>query len=145
MKSKRGIIVIDHTADVGIKFYGRSFSEILINAAKGMFSLTVDRRTIKAEKEKQFKIVGNNYEELTMNWLRELHYYHQSELFIFRKFFVKRLTENQDNFTLYSTAVGENINLNKHIIKNEIKLVTYHKFYVKKIDSYWEGQVIFDI
>ncbi len=145
MSSKAGFTVIEHTADTGIKFYGETFSEIYENAAKGMFSLITDRRTVKPKEEKMFKIKGKDYEELTINWLRELHYFHQSKLFLFRKFKFNKLSGKERNFTVYSTAFGENINLNRHIIKNEIKLVTYHKFHVKKIENYWEGLVIFDI
>jgi len=145
MSSKAGFTVIEHTADTGIKFYGETFSEIYENAAKGMSSLITDRRTVKPIKEKIFIIEGKDYEELTINWLRELHYFHQSELFLFRKFKFNKLSGKERNFTVSSTAFGENINLNRHKIKNEIKLVTYHKFYVKKIENYWEGLVIFDI
>lgn len=145
MSNKSGFTPIDHTADVGIKFFGNSFSETLINAARGMFSLIIDRRTVKALKEKYFIIVGKDYEEVTINWLRELHFFHQNELFLFREFNIKNASENKGEFFVSATAKGENINLNKHLIKNEIKLVTYHKFYVKKINDAWEGQVIFDI
>lgn len=145
MSNKSGFTAIDHTADVGIKFYGNSFSEILINAAKGMFSIIIDRRTVKAAEEKHFTIVGKDYEEVTINWLRELHFFHQNELFLFRAFNIKNASENKGKFFVSATAKGENINQNKHLIKNEIKLVTYHKFYVKKINDAWEGQVIFDI
>lgn len=145
MSNKLGFTPIDHTADVGIKFFGSSFSETLINAARGMFSLIIDRRTVKALKEKYFIIVGKDYEEVTINWLRELHFFHQNELFLFREFNIKNASENKGEFFVSATAKGENINLNKHLIKNEIKLVTYHKFYVKKINDAWEGQVIFDI
>jgi len=145
MNSKSGFTIIDHTADVGIKFHGRSFSETLVNAAVGMFSLIVDRRTVKAVEEKHFTIVGKDYQEVLINWLRELHFFHQNELFLFRKFDIINVSENKGKFFIYTTAKGEKINLNKHLIKNEIKLVTYHKFYVKKIKNVWEGQVIFDI
>ena len=145
MNSSSGFTVIDHTADVGIKFYGRSFSEMLINAARGMFSLIVDRRTVRAKEEKHFKVIGKDCEEVAINWLRELHFFHQNKLFLFREFNIKNASENKGKFFISAIAKGENINLNKHLIKNEIKLVTYHKFYVKKINDVWEGQVIFDI
>ena len=145
MSNKSGFTTIDHTADVGIQFYGSSFSETLINAAMGMFSVIIDRRTVRAVEEKHFTIVGKDYEEVTINWLRELHFFHQNELFLFRKFNIKNVSENKGKFFISAIAKGENINLNKHLIKNEIKLVTYHKFYVKKINDVWEGQVIFDI
>ena len=33
---------IEHTADVGIRAYGRDLDELFVNAAEGMFSLIAD-------------------------------------------------------------------------------------------------------
>jgi SHS2 domain-containing protein len=145
MKNKSGFAVIDHTADVGLKFWGNSFSDVLINAARGMFSLIVDRRTIKPKEQKCFKIKGKDYEEVAINWLRELNFVHQNNLFLFKEFDIENVSKNKKRIGVSAIAKGESIDLNRHFIKIDIKLVTYHKFYVKKINDIWEGNVIFDI
>ena len=37
---------IDHTADMGIRAYGRTKKELFRNAAAGMFSLIADKKNI---------------------------------------------------------------------------------------------------
>ena len=142
---KTGFKVTEHTADVGIKFCGQSFPEMLVNAAKGMFSLIVDRRTVKPAVEKRITITGADYEEITINWLREIHYIHQSAFFLFRDFICETIDEANKKITAVFTARGESVNDTRHNILLDIKLVTYHMFYVKKTGVNWEGSIIFDI
>lgn len=143
MRHKCGFKFVSHTADIGLKFWGDSFPEMLVNSAKGMFSLIVDRRTIRPVEKIQFRITGKDYEDITINWLREIHFFHQNELFVLRNFRVDNISEKKKNIDLYANCWGEHID--KHFIKTDIKLVTYHKFYVKKLNGIWEGFVIFDI
>lgn len=137
--------IIEHTADTGIVFRGNSFSDMLENAAKGMFSLIVDRRTVRPAVDKQIKISGIDYEEVTINWLRELHYVHQSSFFLFREFICEKIDESDRLLTVVFKVRGEPVDNKRHSIFLDIKLVTYHMFYVQKKKNVWEGRVIFDI
>lgn len=142
---KTGFKVTEHTADTGIKFWGQSFSDMLINAAKGMFSLIVDRRTVRPVIEKRIEITGADYEEITINWLREIHYIHQSAFFLFRDFICETIDEADKKTIAVFTARGEPVDDSRHNIFLDIKLVTYHMFCVKNTGGIWEGRVIFDI
>ncbi len=56
--------LIEHTADVGIKAYGKNISEAFENAAKGMFDIITDKSEIEAVGEYIFiKITGKIVEE----------------------------------------------------------------------------------
>ena len=71
--------VIDHTADIGIVAYGASPTEVLVNAAIGMFSLITDLDQVGTSHRQNISLVGEDYEELLITWLNELLYYFDAE------------------------------------------------------------------
>ena len=135
------IEILDHTGDVGIIVRGKSLGSIFERTAQGMFAIICPDNEIRIVREHKFDVVGNNLEELLVNWLAELNYYFSVEYILFSEFQIDKVEENR----LLAKARGEKINSNRHHIHTEIKAVTYHKLYVRKIDDGWEAQVIFDI
>jgi SHS2 domain-containing protein len=56
--------LIDHTADVGIKAYGKSLSEAFQNAAKGMFDIITDKSEIENIGQYNIKLEADDLEQL---------------------------------------------------------------------------------
>lgn len=132
---------IEHTGDVGIKVYGSSLSDIFINAAAGMFEVLLETKKSEVTLADEIEVTGDNHEELLVNWLSELNYIFITENKVFSKFEISRITATE----LVGVALGEKFNPYNHIVKTEIKAVTYHEIYIKQLASRWEAQVIFDI
>ena len=51
---------LDHTADVGIRAYGRTLDELFENAAAGMFSLITDLDAVKPVGEYEVKLAAKD-------------------------------------------------------------------------------------
>jgi len=133
--------LIDHTADVGIKAYGKSLSEAFQNAAKGMFDIITDKSEIENIGQYNIKLEADDLEQLLVDWLSELLYIHSTKNIVFG-FFKVDLDEKKK--TLSATIFGEKLDMGKHKIGSEIKAVTYHMLEVKKRKPFYV-QVLFDI
>jgi SHS2 domain-containing protein len=132
---------IEHTGDIGIKIFGDSLKELMINAASAMFDVMLDIAEPKTNLAEEIVITGDNLDELLVNWLSELNYIFITEQKVFTKFDIARITNNE----ISATALGEKYDPHRHQIKLEIKAITYHEIYIKQVKEKWEAQVIFDI
>ena len=132
---------INHTADMGIRVWGKTKQALFKNAAEGMFDLIVEKKGVAAKKRIKFNIEAPDLKELFVSWLRELLYQYSAKGLVFKKIAILNLTGAQ----ITAEAVGEKINLKKHIFKNDLKAVTYHELDIKKTKAGWQTQVIFDV
>ena len=63
-----------HTADIGIRVFGKDLKELLENAAFGMLEVIADLEGIKASEEEVVQVCSTAPEELLVAWLDELLY-----------------------------------------------------------------------
>lgn len=130
-----------HTADIGVRVYGKTLKELFENAAFAMFDIIADLEGLKSTITENFELSAPNHEELLVAWLDELLYSFYTKSFIFFKFEVGELTENTIKARAFGRAVGENRNR----LKTEIKAATYHDLKIKKTNEGYEVEIIFDI
>ncbi|TLZ52686.1 MAG: archease [Methanobacteriota archaeon] len=116
---------MDHTADVGIRAYGKTLDELFANAAAGMFSLITDLETVKPVGEYEVTIAAKDVKSLLFDFLSELLVVHETQK------------------VLLSRARGERIDRERHPLHLMVKAVTYHGMEVDPTKG--EAQVIFDI
>lgn len=133
--------IIDHTADVGIKSYGKNLSEAFENAAKGMFDIITDSSDIESVGEYDIELETDDLEQLLVDFLSELLYLNSSKNLVFGFF---KVDIDKDQKKLIAKVFGEKFDFSKHNIGNEIKAVTYHMLEIKKNKKY-KCQVLFDI
>lgn len=133
--------LIDHTADIGIKAYGKDWKELFANAAYGMFDILADLKNVQIKQSLKIELEAPNIEELFLSWLSELLYQHNGKQMILKKFLISNLTEK----ALSARVQGERLDLSRHRLKTEIKAVTYHGLCVQKVKDLWQGEVIFDV
>ena len=151
--------LIDHTADIGLRAYGKDLKQLFENAASGMFAILADLKNVRAEKTVPLKLEAPNLEELFLSWLSELLYQHNGKGMMFKEFSVDELGEE----AIAAKAKGEKLNLKRHRLKTEIKAVTYHGLKVEKVKKkgqsrlrqlsgatneagyIWQAEVIFDV
>jgi len=133
--------LIDHTADVAIKAYGKTLSEAFENAAKGMFDIITDNSEIENIGQEDIELEADNLEELLVDWLSELLFLNSSNNLVFG-FFKVEIDEKKNK--LLAKVFGEKFNISKHKAGAEIKAVTYHMLEVKNKKPY-HVQVLFDI
>jgi len=133
--------LIEHTADVAIKAYGKNLSEAFENAAKGMFDIITDNSEIESVGQYSIKLEAPDLEQLLVDWLSELLFLNTSQNLVF-SFFKVELDEK--NKKLSANVFGEKYNISKHKMGVEIKAVTYHMLEVRNKSPY-HVQVLFDI
>ena len=130
-----------HTADIGVRVYGKDLKELFENAAFAMFDIIADLEGLKSSVTNTFEIEASNYEELLVSWLDELLYNFYTKWFIFFKFEIEELTETR----LKAKAFGRPVGDNKNRLQTEIKAATYHDLKIKKTDEGYQVEIIFDI
>jgi SHS2 domain-containing protein len=133
--------ILDHTADVCIRVYGKSFEELLTNAACAMMELIVERDKIEPSKEIKIGARGETREELLVRWLQEILYTHQVKKMVFKDFDVRLLNETE----IEGKAFGERIDPEKHELSADIKAVTYHDLKIESLNDRLKVEIIFDI
>ena len=133
--------LIDHTADIGVKVYGKDQIELFRNAAFAMFDIMADLEGLKTSLSVDIKKEAPNTDELLVEWLDELLYNFYTKGLIFNEFDIIEL----DDKHIIGKATGRHVGENRSRLKTEIKAVTYHDLKVEKKDNLWQTQLIFDV
>ena len=133
--------IFDHTADIGIIVRGETLKALFENAGKGFFHLITDLRKVKRRIERRVNIKGESLDRLMVDWLSELLYLHDVENLLFRGFEVDSVGEDG----LKAIVKGEPFQEGIHVIKTEVKAVTYHQIEVRQENGRWRAQIILDL
>jgi SHS2 domain-containing protein len=131
--------IIEHTADVGVKAYGKTVAEAFEHVAEGMFDIITDESTIDPVGQYDIRLEAPDLEQLLVDWLSQLLFLNDAQNLVFGKFQVT-LTGNR----LSAQVFGEKYDTKKHRMGAEIKAVTYHMLQVSEKDPIF-AQVLFDI
>ncbi|MGP8154667.1 MAG: archease [Smithella sp.] len=138
----------DHTADIGVEISGRTKKELFANAASALFDVLIESNENKnkinkgtQEEQKIITINGENTADLLINFLREILYFFNGEKWVIGNCEIRECGNNK----LAAKLTGEPYNKRKHLIKTEIKAVTYCGLKVEKQKSGWKAIVIFDV
>ena len=136
-----GYRLIDHTADFGIKIFGRDAIDLYRNAALALADLLVRGSTDRPSSRRDLRIQGADPADLMVNWLREL-------LYLWNGY--QRITVDVDIRELYDHHLNALVTLSdfdpqQHHILHEIKAVTYHQVAVEQGERGWWARVIFDV
>ena len=135
--------VLEHTADVAIRAYGKDLNEAFENAACGMFDIITDINRVNAVGEYKVVLESLDLEQLLVDWLSELLFIHTVKHVMFSKFGVT-MEEKEGRWRLEGIARGESYDEKKHPYHTEVKAVTHHILKIEKANGY-KIQVLFDI
>jgi SHS2 domain-containing protein len=140
-RGKRSFRVLDHTADIGVAVSGRDLKALFENAGRAFFHLLTDLRKVKPRVERRVEIGAESLERMMVDWLSELLYLHDVEGLLFKTFRVETVGKNG----LKARVTGELFQEGVHVIKTEIKAVTYHQIRVARAEGGWRARIIFDL
>ena len=132
---------LDHTADIGLIVYGDTLNALFENAGEGFFHLITDLSKVRQKMEHRIEMEGKSLERLMVDWLSELLYLHDVKNLLFKKFRVESVGKEG----LRAVATGELFQEGIHVIKTEVKAVTYHQIRVQQANGKWTAQIIFDL
>jgi SHS2 domain-containing protein len=133
----------DHTADIGVEVSGRTRKKLFVNAAKALCDVMIESKAGEksAKQLKKITVEGADAADLLINFLRELLYLFNGEQFITDSCEIIKF----NNKELQAQLTGELFTSKKHLIKTEIKAVTYSGAKVEKLKTGWRTRVIFDV
>jgi SHS2 domain-containing protein len=131
--------LIDHTADVGVKAYGKTLAEAFEHAAKGMFDIITDESTVASVGQYDIQLEAPDLEQLLVDWLSHLLFLNGAQELVFGAFHV-----TLSGTRLSASVFGEKYDMMKHRMGVEIKAVTYHMLQVQVKEPIFV-QVLFDI
>jgi SHS2 domain-containing protein len=133
--------VFDHTADLGVEIYGKTVKDLFANAAFAVFDILTDLNRVRVIEEKKITVEGEGWEDLLINYLREVLYLFNGEGLLLKEFSIIDI----DPQHLRGKVSGEVFDPLKHRMNKEIKAVTYHQITVRETPDGWVGRVIFDV
>jgi SHS2 domain-containing protein len=133
--------LFDHTADVGVEAYGKTTNELFANAAFAVFDILTDLSHVNPIVERKIVVDGEGWEDLLVNYLREVLYMYNGEGLLLKEFSIIDI----DPRRLVGKVAGAPFDPAKHTINTEIKAVTYHQAAVKEAHGMWTARVIFDV
>jgi len=133
--------IIDHTADSGIRVFGKDAEELFARAGTALFEQITDSGRIVPQTQHHVTVSGIDWPDLMVNWLRELLYLWTGRELLVVGVEIDKLVE----FSLAATVGTVTYNPKHHMILSEIKAVTYHGIDVSHRPLGWEATIIFDI
>ena len=133
--------LFDHTADLGVEIYGKTVNELFANAAFSVFDIITELKHVTPTMERQVVVEGEGWEDLLVNYLREILYLFNGEGLLLKEYSILKIGARR----LEVMVKGERFDPAKHRINTEIKAVTYHQATVRETPDGWVGRVIFDV
>ncbi len=134
--------MIEHTADIGIRIFGKTSTEIFRHGAEALFDIICGISNIKPrECGGRIEVRAEDSSELMVVWLGRLLTKFETDRFLASRFEIETLDEN----FLSSKIYGEKFDPDRHELLIEIKGVTYHGLKMERQEGMWVAEVILDV
>jgi len=134
---------IEHTADIGIRVYGKSLEDLFKNAANALFDIILDYPS-KQLKQKQITLGADTVEDLFVIWLNELISCFFADKFLPADYSIK-IEDSSQRKQLRASLCGQDFDPYENKINTEVKAATYHNVKIEKSEKGYKVEVIFDV
>lgn len=131
-------------ADIAFMAKSETLEGLFYDAAKATCNLQTNIDQLQENEEREFEIVSKSYERLLKNFLDEIIYLKDADLFFVKDIDVNVSNEN-NQYIAKGKFTGDIFDPDKYEIGNDLKAITYHDFYLKEMDHGWECYVLIDI
>jgi SHS2 domain-containing protein len=133
------------TADVAFEASGRDLAELFIAAADATMNVMVaDLNTIGERETVTFSVEHEELDMLLFNFLQELIFLKDARRLLLRVLSVS-IDRGVAGFSLLATAIGEELNQEKHNLIVDVKAVTLYRFHLQQTGEGWLATVVLDI
>jgi SHS2 domain-containing protein len=131
----------EHTADLGLRARAPELNELFEECARALFAAIVeDLDSVSPDIQVTIEIEGDDLEYVLFDWLRELLYRFDAEHMLFSSF-----QASVSEHGLRANAMGEHLDMTRHVLSHEVKAITYHTLRVQRQGDEWVAEVIVDI
>jgi SHS2 domain-containing protein len=141
MTGNKPYVILNHTADLGLLVTGRTIEDVFANAAAALTDLMIGTNAVKQITRRGLDVDGIDRDDLWVNFLREILSLLTSKTYAVKSCQILRMEANQ----LTAELRGEPYDVVRHVVKTEIKAITYHQAVVRRTRDGWEGKVICDV
>jgi SHS2 domain-containing protein len=125
MTAKRGFKYHDHTADITVECWAPTLEEAFEEAALGALEVILDTSTVQPIHSTDVDVHGIDLEELLVEWIGYIIALIDINSQFYSKFEVLEISKKSDGFTLNGRVWGEDIDLERHDTRTEVKAMTY--------------------
>jgi len=133
--------LFEHTADLGLRASAPTLEDLFSEAAAALLSAIVeDPTTVRAEVPANVAIEGTDRDYLLFDLLKELLFRFDTDHALYRECRVTFTEYGLDAFLL-----GEPLDPTRHVLKHEVKAITYHELKVVPTPTGWLAEAIVDI
>jgi SHS2 domain-containing protein len=130
----------EHTADIGIRGYGKTYLEALEGVAKAMFTQICDVSEMSNTQEHRLEISADTPEDLVIRFLNKLILLLETEHFVPIHYELSQPNPK----TIHAVLQGDTLDSAKHEVRAEVKAATYHNLEIEH-NGDWMIQVIVDV
>lgn len=132
--------LLDHTADIAGRVYGKDIEELFSNACE-LFNLLLSPDFVEDDSEIiEIRLDGDTEEELLVKFLNELIY--RAEVKRRAGIVAELMIKNEEGMFRLHCKIEER-GIQKR--KREIKAATYHGLKIMKGENFFSTEVIFDV
>jgi SHS2 domain-containing protein len=132
---------MDHTADLGVYFYGSSPEELMVNAGLALFQVILAHPPGSGQETAHLEIEGTDQADLLVRWLGELLYLYQVRDLVPTRVEIRHLSGTLLRADLqlarFDPSAQEPV--------TDIKAATYHQVEFGPHGRGWRARVIFDL
>ncbi len=136
--------LLDHTADVIVRAYGKDWSDVFSSLGQALFAAMLDVSAVAPRECRRIRIHSDSLEDLVVDFLNELLVYKDAENLAFSEFRVT-VKEEGGKWVVEGEVCGERIDPKKHNPEGEVKAVSYHLLEVGEVEGRKYAQVTLDL
>jgi SHS2 domain-containing protein len=142
---KSGFRYIDEIApaDQAFEAWGDTLEELFASCGRAVFEVITDLSKVDPVESYPLEITTESLEELLYLFLSELIYLKDVGNVFFGKFDLQ--IETGEDFRLLGKVYGEKITPEKHVLRTDVKAVTYYQFQVKETEDGYYARVVLDL
>ncbi len=136
--------LLDHTADLLVRFQAPDLSSLLANSAQFLRETVLETQPDQPTRTEIVELISSDEPELFLDWLRELLYLFSTRSFIPLSVEVKEL-DIASPCRLKAALSGADYDQSRYGLKVEVKTPTYHQYSLSKDGSGYTATVLFDV
>lgn len=136
---------LDHTADIAVDVSGQSLEDLFLSAAAAWKESVVEQKEFSGSDTKNISIAGDSLEILLVQFLSELNYFLSTKKWLMNSVEELEIKEQNNRYHLNARIYGEAYDPEKHLLKEEIKAITFHQMEIKKKKNEYFTSIVFDI
>jgi SHS2 domain-containing protein len=122
---ERGFKFHEHTADITIECWAPTLEEAFEQAALASFEVILDTTTVRPTESVDISVEGIDMKELLVEWVGRLISLIDINSQFYSRFKVREISEVSAGYHLKGNAFGEQIDLQHHDTRTEVKAMTY--------------------